>query len=47
MAHRFSADIVHVPTFCEVCNQFMWHSEKIFICQGRLIALIDLIDGLD
>ncbi|CAD5209411.1 unnamed protein product [Bursaphelenchus xylophilus] len=30
--HRFKPDFVHVPTYCEVCNQFMWHAEKIFIC---------------
>uniref|UniRef100_A0A914VM69 Uncharacterized protein n=1 Tax=Plectus sambesii TaxID=2011161 RepID=A0A914VM69_9BILA len=23
--HRFKAEIVHVPTYCELCNQFMWH----------------------
>ncbi|KAI6221305.1 hypothetical protein M3Y99_01559100 [Aphelenchoides fujianensis] len=30
--HRFKPDFVHVPTYCEVCDQFMWHAEKIFIC---------------
>uniref|UniRef100_A0A1I7XGR7 Phorbol-ester/DAG-type domain-containing protein n=1 Tax=Heterorhabditis bacteriophora TaxID=37862 RepID=A0A1I7XGR7_HETBA len=30
--HRFRSDIVHVPTYCELCNQFMWHAEKIYIC---------------
>ncbi|CAD5206531.1 unnamed protein product [Bursaphelenchus okinawaensis] len=32
--HRFKPDFVHVPTYCEVCNQFMWHAEKIFICDN-------------
>uniref|UniRef100_A0A158QZM2 Unconventional myosin-IXb (inferred by orthology to a human protein) n=1 Tax=Nippostrongylus brasiliensis TaxID=27835 RepID=A0A158QZM2_NIPBR len=36
--HRFKADLVHVPTYCEVCNQFMWHAEKIFICIGCRIS---------
>uniref|UniRef100_A0A0N4ZU59 Myosin motor domain-containing protein n=1 Tax=Parastrongyloides trichosuri TaxID=131310 RepID=A0A0N4ZU59_PARTI len=31
--HRFRLELVHVPTYCEICNQFMWHSEKIFICE--------------
>ncbi|KAI6222187.1 hypothetical protein M3Y95_00958000 [Aphelenchoides besseyi] len=30
--HRFKPDFVHVPTYCEFCDQFMWHAEKIFIC---------------
>uniref|UniRef100_A0A8R1DFX9 Uncharacterized protein n=1 Tax=Caenorhabditis japonica TaxID=281687 RepID=A0A8R1DFX9_CAEJA len=30
--HRFRADVVHVPTYCEVCNQLIWHHEKLFIC---------------
>ncbi|KAJ1362932.1 hypothetical protein KIN20_022659 [Parelaphostrongylus tenuis] len=36
--HRFKSDIVHVPTYCEVCNQFMWHAEKIFICVACRIS---------
>lgn len=36
--HRFKPDLVHVPTYCEVCNQFMWHAEKIFICHGCRIS---------
>lgn len=32
--HRFRLDFVHVPTYCEICNQFMWHAEKIFICMN-------------
>ncbi|PIO67489.1 phorbol esters/diacylglycerol binding domain protein [Teladorsagia circumcincta] len=36
--HRFKADLVHVPTYCEVCNQFMWHAEKIFICMACRIS---------
>uniref|UniRef100_A0A914XBB0 Unconventional myosin-IXb n=2 Tax=Plectus sambesii TaxID=2011161 RepID=A0A914XBB0_9BILA len=36
--HRFKAEIVHVPTYCELCNQFMWHAEKIFICIGCRIS---------
>ncbi|KAI1717345.1 rhoGAP domain-containing protein [Ditylenchus destructor] len=32
--HRFKVDFVHVPTYCEICNQFMWHAEKIFICMN-------------
>jgi len=32
--HRFKLDFVHVPTYCEICNQFMWHAEKIFICMN-------------
>uniref|UniRef100_A0A915CYE7 Uncharacterized protein n=1 Tax=Ditylenchus dipsaci TaxID=166011 RepID=A0A915CYE7_9BILA len=32
--HRFKVDYVHVPTYCEICNQFMWHAEKIFICMN-------------
>ncbi|KAH7730130.1 myosin VA [Aphelenchoides avenae] len=32
--HRFRLDFVHVPTYCELCNQFMWHAEKIFICMN-------------
>uniref|UniRef100_A0A0K0EKS2 Myosin motor domain-containing protein n=1 Tax=Strongyloides stercoralis TaxID=6248 RepID=A0A0K0EKS2_STRER len=31
--HRFRLELVHVPTYCEICNQFMWHSEKVFICE--------------
>lgn len=36
--HRFRLEYVHVPTYCEVCNQFMWHAEKIFICKGCRIS---------
>ncbi|ETN79349.1 phorbol esters/diacylglycerol binding domain protein [Necator americanus] len=36
--HRFKSDLVHVPTYCEVCNQFMWHAEKIFICVACRIS---------
>jgi myosin-9 len=30
--HRFNPGLVHIPTYCEVCNLFMWHAEKIFVC---------------
>ncbi|KAE9418712.1 hypothetical protein Angca_008849 [Angiostrongylus cantonensis] len=36
--HCFRADLVHVPTYCEVCNQFMRHAEKIFICAACRIS---------
>ncbi|CAI4221277.1 unnamed protein product [Auanema sp. JU1783] len=36
--HRFRSDIVHVPTYCESCNQFMWHAEKILICVACRIS---------
>uniref|UniRef100_A0A0N5AB03 Rho-GAP domain-containing protein n=1 Tax=Syphacia muris TaxID=451379 RepID=A0A0N5AB03_9BILA len=36
--HRFKSEIVHVPTYCEICNQFMWHAEKILICTGCRIS---------
>ncbi|VDM37296.1 unnamed protein product [Toxocara canis] len=36
--HKFKAEYVHVPTYCEICNQFMWHAEKIFICVGCRIS---------
>ncbi|KAF8367210.1 hum-7 [Pristionchus pacificus] len=36
--HRFRTDVVHVPTFCESCDQFMWHGEKIFICSSCRIS---------
>uniref|UniRef100_A0A915PKD8 Uncharacterized protein n=1 Tax=Setaria digitata TaxID=48799 RepID=A0A915PKD8_9BILA len=36
--HRFKLDYVHVPTYCEVCNLFMWHAEKIFICKACRIS---------
>uniref|UniRef100_A0A915L6Z0 Phorbol-ester/DAG-type domain-containing protein n=1 Tax=Romanomermis culicivorax TaxID=13658 RepID=A0A915L6Z0_ROMCU len=36
--HSFKSDIVHVPTYCELCNQFMWHSEKILICLNCRIS---------
>ncbi|VDO31638.1 unnamed protein product [Brugia timori] len=36
--HRFKLEYVHVPTYCEVCNLFMWHAEKIFICKACRIS---------
>ncbi|KAI3421294.1 hypothetical protein GPALN_014914 [Globodera pallida] len=30
--HHFNLDYVHIPTYCEICNMFMWHAERIFIC---------------
>uniref|UniRef100_A0A915P0B4 Uncharacterized protein n=1 Tax=Meloidogyne floridensis TaxID=298350 RepID=A0A915P0B4_9BILA len=30
--HQFSLDYVHIPTYCEICNVFMWHAERIFVC---------------
>ncbi|CAI2315989.1 unnamed protein product [Caenorhabditis sp. 36 PRJEB53466] len=36
--HRFRADVVHVPTYCEVCNQLIWHHEKLFICVACRIS---------
>nr|ACI49219.1 hypothetical protein Csp3_JD05.004 [Caenorhabditis angaria] len=36
--HRFHADVVHVPTYCEVCNQLIWHHEKLFICVACRIS---------
>lgn len=36
--HRFRPDVVHVPTYCECCDQFMWHAEKILICTGCRIS---------
>uniref|UniRef100_F1KQ35 Myosin-IXb n=1 Tax=Ascaris suum TaxID=6253 RepID=F1KQ35_ASCSU len=36
--HKFKAEYVHVPTYCEICNQFMWHAEKIFICTSCRIS---------
>ncbi|CAJ0954851.1 unnamed protein product, partial [Mesorhabditis belari] len=37
--HRFRGDFVHVPTYCELCNEFMWHAEKIFICTTCKISV--------
>ncbi|CAJ0568270.1 unnamed protein product, partial [Mesorhabditis spiculigera] len=37
--HRFRGDFVHVPTYCELCNEFMWHAEKIFICNTCRISV--------
>ncbi|CAB3408102.1 unnamed protein product [Caenorhabditis bovis] len=36
--HRFRAEVVHVPTYCEVCNQLIWHHEKLFICVACRIS---------
>ncbi|VDK70855.1 unnamed protein product [Litomosoides sigmodontis] len=36
--HRFKLEYVHVPTYCEVCDLFMWHAEKIFICKACRIS---------
>ncbi|CAG9541021.1 unnamed protein product [Cercopithifilaria johnstoni] len=36
--HRFKLEYVHVPTYCEMCNLFMWHAEKIFICKACRIS---------
>lgn len=36
--HRFRTDVVHVPTYCEVCNQLIWHHEKLFICVACRIS---------
>ncbi|KAL3088833.1 hypothetical protein niasHS_009125 [Heterodera schachtii] len=30
--HHFNLEYVHIPTYCEICNMFMWHAERIFIC---------------
>ncbi|CCD71914.1 Unconventional myosin-IXa-like [Caenorhabditis elegans] len=36
--HRFRAEAVHVPTYCEVCNQLIWHHEKLYTCVACRIS---------